>query len=168
MLQKQKRVGSSILTCHGLLPVKFHIGPHTTIQNVYICDKVNHVYLGKASCKETHIIPLCFSHTMPSQPDTIAAINNTHLESHNKPKPSPTIPPKPQTLPHPATEINIPKTEQYLKDAFKDTAFNRSPTFCAMSSPPAHIHLKTDALPYMHKILQFLSHTIGKNKLRLV
>ena len=85
---------------------------------------------------------------MPSQPDTIAAVNNTCLESLTKLKPIATIPPKSQTLPYPATEADVPKLEQYLKDAFKDTTFNRSLPFSPMTGPPLHIHLKPDALPY--------------------
>ena len=141
-----------------MLLVKFDIGSHTTIQNgsigshtaiqnVSICDKVNRVYLSKAGCKETHIVLLCFPHFMPSLPDIIPAVNNVHVESPTKPKFTLTRPPKPQTLPYPATEANVPKLEQYIKDAFKDTAFNRSPPFPAMSGPQAHIHLKPDALP---------------------
>ena len=143
-----KAVDGSILICHGMLPVKFDIGSNTTIQNVYICDKVSHVYLSKAVCKETHIILSCFPHPMSSQEDTIAAVNNTQVESPMKTKPTPTIPQKPQKLLYPATEANVPKLEQYLKDAFKDTAFNRSPCFPAMTSPLTHIHLKPDAIPY--------------------
>ena len=47
-----------------------------------------------------------------------------------------------------ATDDNIPKLEQYLRDQFKDTAFNKSTTFPTMSGPPARIHLKPDSQPH--------------------
>ena len=85
---------------------------------------------------------------MPFQPDTIAAVNNTCLESLTKLKPIATIPPKSQTLPYPATGADIPKLEQYLKDAFKDTTLIDHYPFPAMTGPPLHIRLKPDALTY--------------------
>ena len=120
-----KAVDCPILTSHWMLPVKLDFGSQTAIQNIYICDRVNRVYFSKAGGKESRAISLCFPHPMPYQPDTIAAVDNTDVESPTKAKSTPTIQPKPQTLPYSATEANLPKLEQYLKDAFKGTAFNR-------------------------------------------
>ena len=38
-------------------------------------------------------------------------------------------PPRPEKLPYPPLEENIPKLEQYLRHKFRDTAFNRTSPF---------------------------------------
>lgn len=43
-----KVVGGTILTCHGWLPDKIIIGPHTTTQLVYFCDML-HAFQQKRS-----------------------------------------------------------------------------------------------------------------------
>ena len=58
--------------------------------------------------------------------------------------------PQPEKLPYLPLEENIPKLEQYLRDKFRDTAFNRTSPFPAMSMPHAHIHLNANAKPYAH------------------
>ena len=104
-----------------------------------------------AGCKETNI-PSCFPHPMLSRLEIIAAVNTTPaVKSPIKTVFNPTIPPKPHKLPYPATYDNVPKLEQYLKDAFKDTTFNRSPLFPVMTGLQAHIHLKPDAIPYARR-----------------
>ena len=57
-------------------------------------------------------------------------------------------PPRPSTLPFPPTAENIPKLEQFIREKFANSAFNRSGVFPSISSPPAHIHLKPNAIPY--------------------
>ena len=37
-------VGGHKLKCRGWVPVQFTIGPHTTHQPLYICDKVDQIY----------------------------------------------------------------------------------------------------------------------------
>ena len=53
--------------------------------------------------------------------------------------------PRPEKLPYPSLEENMPKLEQYLQDKFRYTAFNRTSPFPAMSMSPAHIHLNENA-----------------------
>ena len=94
------------------------------------------------------LISYCYVFPIPCHPNQIPLLLSiTHVESPTKPKPTSTIPLKPQTLPYPATEANVSKLEQYLNDAFKYTVFNRSPPVPAMTGPTAHIHLKPNALP---------------------
>ena len=55
---------------------------------------------------------------------------------------------RPEKLPYPPLEENISKLEQYVRDKFRDTTFNRTSPFPAMSMPLAHIHLNENAKPY--------------------
>ena len=57
-------------------------------------------------------------------------------------------PSRPAKLPYPATEDNLEKLEQYLKDAFQNIAFNQLGPFPKIAAPHVHIHLKPDAIPY--------------------
>ena len=123
----------------------FVINSIAYILAMQVVKKLTYRHAGR---KETNI-PSCFPHPMPSQPEIIVAVNTaTAVKSPIKTVTNPTIPPKPHKLPYPATDDNVPKLEQYLKDAFKDTTFNRSLLFPAMTGPQAHIHLKPDAIPY--------------------
>lgn len=136
-----------------MLPVKFENGSNSTIQMFSSATKLITIYLSKAGCIEINIIPSCFLHPMPSQPEIINAVNTTPAaKSSFKTVTKPTIPPKPPKRLQPATDHNVPKFEQYLRDAFKDTTFDISPPFPAMTGLPAHIPLKPDAIPYgQHK-----------------
>jgi hypothetical protein len=58
------------------------------------------------------------------------------------------LPTRPEKIPFPATEENIPKLKKYLVDKFNDTVFNKSSPFRSMNCVPAHIHLKEDAKPH--------------------
>ena len=60
----------------------------------------------------------------------------------------PQLPQRPLTLPHVPTPENIPKLKQHLLDQFCDTTFSHSTLFPAMSTKPAHIHLKEGAVPH--------------------
>ena len=43
---------------------------------------------------------------------------------------------------------NVPLLKQFLIDSFLSTTFNKSIPFSSLSTPPAHIHLSPDAIPY--------------------
>ena len=71
--------------------------------------------------------------------------SSASISAINQPNTAP--PPCPPSLPYPATEENIPKLKAFILDQFKDSAFNnKTIPFPSMSAPPAHIHLKLDAL----------------------
>ena len=53
----------------------------------------------------------------------------------------------PKTSPYPLTSENIQNLKKWLLDQFATTVFNKSGKSPAMSSPPAHIHLKDGAIP---------------------
>ena len=145
-----KAVGGSKLTCHGWLPMTFRIGKNTTKQPVYICDKVVRFYSGKNGCIDVNILSQVFPFPMNSSSQTmpsVATINQSVSKDPTSQVTRACPPPQPEKLPCPPLEENIPKLEQYLRDKFRDTAFNRTSPFPAMSMPPAHIHLNENAKP---------------------
>ena len=143
--RKQVRaVGGSKLICNGWLPIKFEIKGRVTNQPVYICDQVDRIYFGKKGCLDVNIISSSFPYPMPYT-DTVHA---TSVEQSSTKK-QPIIPQRPIKLPYSPTEENIPKLEQFLISQFKDTAFNKSGPLPMMTGPPAHIHLKENATPYV-------------------
>lgn len=126
----------------GWLPAKFKIGNNTTSQPFYISHNVDRIYMSKFALIDLNILPSTYPLPM-NHSATVAAIDTE--TTTKKPK----IPPRPKTLPFPATEENIPKLKDYLLTAFADTAFNaNAEPFPCMTGPPAHIYLKPDPQPY--------------------
>ena len=136
-----KAVGGSILRCQGWLPLSFQIENRVTKQPVYICNKIDRIYLSKKGCIETNILPKCFPYPMN--------LTTTSVESIETNKTQPPSPNRPLKLPFPPTEENIPKLEEYLRKAFNNTAFNKAIPFPIMAAPPAHIHLQSNSKPYV-------------------
>ena len=146
-----KAVGGSKLTSHEWLSITFWIEKNTTKQPVYICDKVDRIYFGKKGRVDVNILSQVFPFPMHSSSQTIpsVAIINQSVSKHTTSQATRACPPpRPETLPHPPLEENIPKLEQYLRGKFRGTAFNRTAPFPAMFMPPAHIHLNETAKPY--------------------
>ena len=129
-------VGGSTLTCKGWLPAEFTIGNHTTRQPLFICDKVDRIYFSRAGCTDVKILPESFPYPMDSQASVASAEEVI------------SIPKRPEKLPYPPTEENIPKLKDYLVKQFKSLVFDKATPFKTMNCPPAHIHLKADAVPY--------------------
>lgn len=127
-------VGGSTLTCRGWLPVNFKIGGSTTRQPLYICDRIDRIYFGRKGCSEVNILPETFP--FPMEPTPVCSASES------------TVPPRPDRLPFPASEENIPKLKQFLIAKFEESVFNRGSPFRSMKCPPAHIHLKEDAKPH--------------------
>ena len=128
-----KAVGGSMLICKGWVPITFNIATFQTTQQVYICKKISRIYLSKTDCITTKIIPCTFPFPMNSiSSESVASVNS---------------PSHPAKLPYPATEDNLEKLEQYLKDAFRNIAFNQLGPFPKIAAPHVHIHLKPDAIP---------------------
>ena len=95
--------------------MKFEIAGNITEQLLCICQNVDRIYFSRTGCQDLNILPPSFPYPM-------------NMGSHESPSVcgvSPKIPPRPTSLPFPATEENIPKSKEYLLNAFKDTAFNK-------------------------------------------
>ena len=149
-------VGGGSLTCIGWIPVNFKVGQHNTRQPLYICKNIDRIYFSRVGCIDVKILPTSFPFPMDTiEEASIKAATAPPEQQSSLPASLPRdarIPPRPDKLPYPANEENIPKLKQFLIDQFKTTAFNKSTPFPAMVSSPAHIHLKADAKPHVrHK-----------------
>ena len=133
-----RAVGGSVLRCSGWLPMTFTIEGHNTTQPLYICDKVDRVYISRKGCTELSILPETFPFPMTNAISSAFSVND----------PVNNLPSRPATLPFEPTEENVPKLKQYLLDQFSQTTFNRDGPFPSMDTKPAHIHLKADATPH--------------------
>ena len=152
-----RAVGGSTLVCMGWVPIKFVIGGKCTKQALYVCDRIQRVYLSKIACIDVGILSPDFP--LPSYPiiGSEAEVNSlnpnaipftpipNHIPCPILPKET-VLPSRPQTLPFPPLPENVPKLKQWLLDSFSDTAF-RDDSFPTMTGPPAHIHLQENAIP---------------------
>ena len=140
-----KTAGGFKLTCYGWLPIKFKVGIYETTQPLFICEKISRLYFSKTACIETKLIPEAFPAPVMRTSEEIAVFTaDKILSTPEKTK----APSRPEKLPFPPTKQNIPKLENFIKESFASTAFMNSPPFPSMASPPAHIHLKENAIPY--------------------
>ena len=134
---KQVRaVGGSTLTCFGWIPITFSINHHSTVQHLYICEKVDRIYLSRKACTALNILP----NTFPFPMDHISSVDNT---------PSLSLPRRPEKIPFTPTEDNVLQLKQYLLNEFSNTTFNREGPFPVMKAKPAHIHINSDAKPHV-------------------
>ena len=106
-----------------------------SIKKVFVCDSVDHICLGHQACIDIHILPPCYTYKM-----------STTEEKSKVQKVDLVLTKQPSTLLYPATAENVSKLKQDLIDSFRDTAFINSGPFPSMDTPPAHIHLKPDAI----------------------
>ena len=128
------------------MPWMVTVGPHTTNQPLYICEKMDRIYFSSQGCLETKIISLSFPYSMPETTSMEIATIST----------SETPLTRPSELPYPATLKNILKLENYLPDKFSKTTFNRASPFPAMNSLPAH---KPNAKPVaQHTLIPIAIH----------
>ena len=95
-------VGGTKLKCLGWIPVKFSIGGHITRQPLYICEKVDKLYLSRKACIETNILPETFPYPMDWNAEHIAALNSQNDGDAY------IIPPRPDNIPFAPTPENIP------------------------------------------------------------
>ena len=149
-------VGGSQISCFGQIRVRISIGTHHTEQNLFFCRSVQRFFLSCQACKELGIIPPSFP-VPPTSPLPPALLTPAELPVLPPPMASLVItedrprlppPPKPTQLPFPPTHENIPLLKNFILDSFISSAFNRSKPFPKLSTPPAHIHLRPNAVPF--------------------
>ena len=163
-----KAVGGSILTCQGWLHMKFQISDNSTIQPLYICDKIDRIYFSKRGCVEVNILPKCFPYPMNSHKaricevdgenskassDTQKPASSTRKTASSAQKPTSSMqkaqtskmPRRPATIPFPPVEDSVPKLKKFITDSFAEV-FKMGPGK-QMKTEPVHIHLRKDAIP---------------------
>ena len=135
--KKVTAVGGSVLSCMGWLPVEFRIGNNTTRQPLYVCQKIDRIYLSRQGCTEANILPTSFPYPMDTGKSE-SSIGAVGVEG---------VPKRPLKIPYPPTDGNVARLKEYLVNSF-ETVFNRTRPFREMNCKPAHIHLKRDAVPF--------------------
>ena len=143
--RKVMAVGGSVLTCKGYINACFTVGHKNSQQPLYICEKVDRIYFSRQACLDVDILHPNFPYPMTKE----AAMAEIQSANSNNQQTSPKITEnqRSRTPPCPLTEENIPQLKQHLMKEFA-SVFTRATPFPAMNCPPAHIHLKPDAVPY--------------------
>lgn len=139
--KKVTAVGGSTINCTRWLPVEFSINGNSSKRPVFVCDKVNRIYVGRQACIDLHILPPCYPHPMTPTP----RVDEVHKIEQKLPERS-------SCHPFPATNDNITNLNKHLIETFKNTVFNKSGAFPAMETIPAHIHLKEEVIPLAHHV----------------
>lgn len=161
-----KAVGGHSFVCKGFIRADLAIDGLTTNQVVYIGEKVQYIYISRDACLDLRILPESFPYPMPSpndelishvsaigsKIDSLASQLDTKKEditiasqTDNKR----IIPTRPECLPFPPTQENVPRLKKFILDSFASSAFNTDAPFPALSGAPAQIHLKPNAVPFV-------------------
>ena len=130
-------VGGNYIESKRKCKVDISLGNRTTTQVTYFAKTADRFFLSRQACKCLKIISASF----PYPEDFVLSKEVSHADAVGSDR---KVPPKPSSVPFEATVDNIPKLENFLIQAFSDSAFNRSEPFPKLSTPPAHIHLKPD------------------------
>ena len=141
-------IGGFSLVCQGWLPVTFESGNRTTKQALYICNKIQVIYFSKVACIDVGILPPSYPRPMTSL--LLVTWNVIHPGTQPHKTDPPPNKPKfdyPKTPSYPPISENLKNLKKWLLDRFAITVFNKNGKFQAMSSLPAHIHLKDGAIP---------------------
>lgn len=147
-----KILGALPLRISGISPTGDHCITH---QIVYFTDSTDRCFLSKQACMALGIIPATFPTlgAAGSSSDIVGstASDTTSFTSHPScecPRRQ-TPPPRPTSLPFPATEENRERLEKWLLDYYSSSTFN----VCAhqplpmMSGRPMHLMIDPDATP---------------------
>ena len=106
------------------------------------------IYFRKTGCVDLNILAASFPYPMAAEKKSNIEQISESTSPIILPCTEPTIPPRPNKIPFTPTIEDIPKLEQYLHFYFSTTAFSKSSPFPSMSATPAHIYLKSNAVPY--------------------
>ena len=152
--KRVKAVGGSILHCKHWVPMKFEIEGHSTTQPLYFNDNISQIYFSKQGCIDTKILPQCFPHPSTNLENDSSVISTIKTDSTKSDMPVRSyIPPeKPSQLPFAPIPENVTLLETYIMEKFEQTGFNADAPFPSLSTPPAHIHIKPDAIPYARHV----------------
>ena len=153
-------VGATTLNCRKWIPNTFTINSNTNQQPLYICDKVNKIYLSCHDCIDTNILPKSFpSSIVPTtnKPTYSAITENKNNQWLHKP------PPRPTKLPYPLTTETIPLLEKYILEQFKNSTCNKSTRF-HQCQPNQLRYISNLRVIHMFSIYQSLYHSTGKKK----
>lgn len=166
-----KGVNNEPLDIKGALIVTIESVFGKTTEMLYICDKVNGVYLSQTALKRLHVIHQNF-------PTAIAAVTSESTEEEPRntltapcgcPKRS-TCPPPPEKIPFPATDEHRHSLEEWIKERYAGSAFNTCPhqQLHAMTGEPLKITFLPNHQPFAaHKPIPIPHHWKSEVKAQL-
>lgn len=96
--QRVTAVGGSTIICTHWLLIEFTINGNNSTEPVFVCDNVNHIYLGHQACTDLHIPHPCYLYSM-----------STTEEKSEVQKVDPILPERLSMLPYPAIAENVEK-----------------------------------------------------------
>ena len=152
-------VGALILRLTGKTPSGETL---TTRQVVYFTESSDRLFLSKQACIALGVISDSFPTIGEVLPPDGSRVESSAAAPPTKPEPRPTRecdcpqrqvpPPKPTSLPYPATEENREKLENWLLDHYKSSTFNvcKHQLLPLMSGPPMRLTVDPDAQPTAH------------------
>ena len=134
--------------------VQFSVGEMSTKQALYICNNIYKLYFSKAACIDVSILsphfPIPMSLTNQREVnwmtyDHTAAVCLPNMDQKQSTNFQQLIHPE---EPHfPANKENVENLDKWFLEQFANSPFKTDRQFPAMSSKPAHIHLKQEAVP---------------------
>ena len=143
---KIRHAGGGALKILGVKKCMLQLANRTTTQKVYFIQGVERFFLSVDACKELKLVDKNFPHHIQDNVMTAAAVTT---KRHTGPAARRPVPKRPNQIPFLPTEANVPQLEQYLKQQFADTTFNRETApLPTMDCAPHTIHLLPDAVPF--------------------
>ncbi|KAK8377955.1 hypothetical protein O3P69_018692 [Scylla paramamosain] len=124
-------------TCH------FSIPGRSTQRDVYFVKSVDKIYLSLDACKDLGLV-----HAGLPQPPVreVASVSDSGPTPPSRPA---AAPPRPNTMPLPPLEENVPMLQEWLLGHFSTSTFDTDQyPLPVMAGPPHRIHLSPDATPY--------------------
>lgn len=146
--QLQERAGlrdlaGVILPTLGATTCHFSIPGCSTQREVYFVKSVDKIYLSLDACKDLGLVHADF----PQPP--VREVASVSGSGPTPPSRLTAAPPRPNTMPLPPLEENVPMLQEWLLGHFSTSTFDTDQyPLPVMAGPPHHIHLSPDATPY--------------------
>ena len=148
-----KHVGGGRLEVLGYCPVSIQHNNVTLTEHIFFVLGVDTTFLSLNACKEFRLVHRSFPHVDVTKVNHEANCNNTIAAAAlTEPKfEQLCLPERPDKIPYPPTEENIPLLHKYLLQVFSRSTFNvDAKPLPTMSGPPFHIHLEDE--PVKHAV----------------
>ena len=132
----------------GSILCVLQLGGRNTVQRIYFIQGVEHLFLSVGTCKAMGLAHQNFPHhTRNHEPEE--EVNSIKVPRSRSTKAGNNLPDRPMRMPFPPREDNIPKLEEFLRQKFASTTFNKvGAPLPEMNGPPHTIHLTADAVPH--------------------
>ena len=135
----------------GGIFLEVEYGGRVSKQLMYVTDEVHCVFLSKRACRDLGII----GEEFPRQVAKCTAVDDEDDTGERCSCPKRELPPPPPRLPFPAIPENVEKLENFIKEYYASSAFNRcerQPLPVMNGSPPCRLFVDPEAKPVaIHK-----------------